>query len=149
MQAKERLGHRVVQAAGEAATLGQGSGARGIGDLLRAVAAQTLSRNRRCIRVGHRSSVSFPYRVVAAPVDPCWPLCSCSVLPMPATRGLNRSNSETCRTGVMVGPDPLATLTVESTIGRPKVLAVRATETVLRTRRSWSMDVTPRIWFGW
>jgi len=49
----------------------------------------------------------------------------------------------------MVGCCPLATLIVDSTTGRSKVRASRATLTMLSTSSSRSIEVTVCTWLGW
>jgi hypothetical protein len=46
-------------------------------------------------------------------------------------------------------PRPVATLTVECTMGIPKVLMVRTVETTFLTRSVWSIERTPASWDGW
>jgi hypothetical protein len=62
---------------------------------------------------------------------------------------ISTKSERTSLSSGIVGGCPLATLTVERTIGRSYVLARRATETMFLTSRSRSIDVIVWVWLGW
>src|SRR5947209_7650884 len=128
--------------------------------------ARVLSSTNTTPTLGTSSDLAGPYsaKELLRTLPPAKRISSLSVLLVPCIRlaelavlpGVDRRPIDLAAVGQHLlelgdgGSRPLAaTPTVESTIGRPKILASRATETMLRTRRSLSMDVTTSNWNGW
>src|SRR2546427_9726677 len=119
--------------------------------------ARVLSSTNTTPTLGTSSDLAGPYsaKELLRTLPPAKRISSLSVLLVPCIRlaelgvlpGVDRRPIDLAAVGQHLrelgdggGSRPLAaTPTVESTIGRPKILASRATETMLRTRRSLSM----------